>query len=335
MSFRADSALPLLGSSIATPLAAVWVTDFLNAAYYARRPDERSVADLRLAHGILRTRASRLAGGRRLGARDLAAFHSAFGRDRLAGRGRLNASSLLAGGARLVGEWFPGAWADSQRRAHGIAFETRAQREQFDPSSRRHARPGRLTPPRQPLERQHVATYEPVPLADAGEALKFLSDPARWPDMASDRGRFTALRSGGLEGQTFEIELNVGPAARLPVFIRAYVTCTRVLTPGTELTALLAALTSHAPELAASGRPEALVELTTHARHPLGAATSRLLITSGADGATICDIGAWDPLPRHLQLAYDRGGGLAQAEFWSPQPAAASMLAQLAALTAR
>ena len=335
MGFRADSALPLLGSSIATPLAAGWVTDFLNAAYYARRPDERSVGDLRLAHGILRTRASRLAGGRRLGGRDLAAFHRAFGRDRLAAHGLLDASSLLAGGARLLGEWFPEAWADPQRRAHGIAFETRAQRDQFDPSSLRHVRPGRLTPPRQPLERQHVTTYEPVPLTDAAVTLRFLSDPARWPDMASDRGRFTALRPGGLEGQTFEIELNVGPAERLPVFIRAYVTCTRVLTPGSELAALLAALTSRVPELAEGGKPEALIELTTHARHPLGAAHSRLLIANGADGATIRDIGAWDPLPRHLQLAYDRGGGLAQREFWSPEPVAASMLAQLAALTAR
>ena len=38
------------GSSIAGPTAAVWVTDFLNAAYYVPRPPRAvDVADLRLA----------------------------------------------------------------------------------------------------------------------------------------------------------------------------------------------------------------------------------------------------------------------------------------------
>ena len=334
MSPRTDPSLPLPGSSIATPLAAAWVTDFLNAAYYAREPAERTVADLRLAHGILTTKASRLEAGRRLGVRDLVSFHGAFGSHRLAARGRLDRASLLDGGAALLGDWFPGAWEDVRRRAHGIAFETVEERERFDPASRRHARPGRLTPPRTPLAEQHVRAYEPVPLPNADAALRFLSDPARWPDMGSDRGRFTALRPGGLAGQTFEIELNVGPATRLPAFIRAYVTCTRVLQPGAELDDLIATLAEYAPELASSGTPVALVELTTHARHPLGAAISRLLIAEGAHGATIRDIGCWDTLPRHLQLAYDNGGGVAQAEFWEPAPAHASMLAQLAAVTA-
>jgi hypothetical protein len=334
MSLRADTSLPLPGSSIATPLASGWVTDFLNAAYYARRPDERAVADLRLAHGILATRASGLPAGRRLGARDLAAFHRAFGRRRFAARGRLDSAALLAGGAALLGDWFPAAWEDERRRAHGIAFETEEQRERFDPASRRHAAPGRLTPPRTPFERQNVLSYEPVPLPSAERALAFLSDPQRWPDMGCARGRFTALRSGGLEGQTFEIELNVGPAARLPAFIRAYVTCTAVLAPGKELDELLASLATRSPELAGCGTPVALVALTTHARHPLGAAVSRLLITSGSDGAAIRDVGVWDPLPLHLQGAYTHGGHLAQVEFWSPQPAAASMLAQLALVTA-
>ena len=334
MSPRADSSLPLPGSSIATPLASGWVTDFLNAAYYARRRDERTVADLRLAHGILATRASGHPAGRRLGARDLAAFHRAFGRHRFAGRGRLDSSALLAGAAALLGDWFPGAWADDRRRAHGIAFETEAQRERFDPASRHHARPGRLTPPRAPLARQNVLTYEPVPLPSADAALAFLSDPARWPDIGCDRGRFTALRAGGLEGQTFEIELNVGPAARLPTFIRAYVTCTGVLAPGAALDELLASFTTHAPELAGNGTPVALVELTTHARHPLGAAISRLLITNDGHGAAIRDIGVWDPLPLHLQQAYSHGGHGAQVEFWSREPAASSMLAQLALVTA-
>ena len=334
MSPRADASLPLPGSSIATPLAAGWVTDFLNAAYYARRPEERDVADLRLAHGILTTRANGLTAGRRLGARDLPAFHRAFGGRRRAARGRLDHDALMSGGAMLLGEWFPGAWADDRRRAHGIAFQTEEQRIAFDPASRRHARPGRLTQSRVPLEQQSVATYEPVALPSAENAMRFLADPARWPDMACDRGRFIAVRSGGLQGQTFEIELNVGPVERLPTLIRAYVTCTRVLKPGAELDELLAALTARAPELSDGGAPVALVELTTHARHPLGAATSRLLISRGPAGAQIRDIGCWDPLPLHLHQAHERGGHAAQVEFWGPDRPAGSMLAQLAAATA-
>ena len=333
MSPSVDSSLPLPGSSLATPLAAGWVTDFLNAAYYARPAGERAVADLRLAHGILATRASLLTRGRRLGVRDLTAFHRAFGRKRLADRGRLDGEALLAGGAALLGDWFPGAWADEGRRAHGIAFETPEARAAYAPESRSHARPGRLTPPRRPLAEQHVTTYEPVPLSSAEAALHFLSDPARWPDMASDRGRFTALRSCGLEGQTFEIELNVGPAARLPAFIRAYVTCTRVYAPGAELDGLSTALAAEAPALDGSGAPVALVELTTHARHPLGAAISRLLISETAGGAQIRDVGCWDPLPLHLASAFELGGRTAQAEFWEPEPESASMLAQLALVT--
>jgi hypothetical protein len=45
----------MTGSSIAGPTAALWVTDFLNAAYYARDRGERSLDDLRLARSILTT----------------------------------------------------------------------------------------------------------------------------------------------------------------------------------------------------------------------------------------------------------------------------------------
>ena len=43
----------LAGSSIVTPPAAGWVTDFLNAAYYRRAAGERRVDDLRLAASIV------------------------------------------------------------------------------------------------------------------------------------------------------------------------------------------------------------------------------------------------------------------------------------------
>lgn len=331
---RRDRSLPPSGSSIATPLAFPWVTDFLNAAYYARDPSERAVADLRLAHGILTTRWSTHP-HRRLGARDLRHFHAAFGRRRFPS-GQLDRDELLAGAAVLLGDWFPDAWHDDARRAHGIAFATVAERERFDPAARAHAhaRIGPLTPPRQSAERQFLLTYRPVRLASAEAALRFLADPARWPDMGSALGRFTAVRPGGLEGQTFEIELEVGPAERLPAFVRAYVTCTAVLEPGPELDSLVDSLAARLPELADAGEARALVELTTHARHPLGAAISRLLIATGPDGDTIRDIGCWDPLPFVLQQAYDRGGHAAQVDFWGPDQPESSMLAQLAAIVA-
>ena len=44
-------------------------------------------------------------------------------------------------------------------------------------------------------------------------------------------------------------------------------------------------------------------------------------------------MGAWDPLPPHLDAAYRAAGREAQHQFWGPAPAARSMLAQLALAT--
>src|SRR5918911_4589207 len=109
------------GASIAAPGAAAWITDFLNAAYYARPADVRDVEDLRLANCVLTTFWARR-GGRRLGIRDLPAFHRAFGAERARAFALLDREALLAGGGRLLGDWFADAYADPRRRAHGIAF---------------------------------------------------------------------------------------------------------------------------------------------------------------------------------------------------------------------
>jgi hypothetical protein len=145
----------MAGSSIAAPGAIAWVTDFLNAAYYARDDDER--------------------------------------------------------------------------RAYGVGFPTVAERRAFRPERRlEDAALGPLTPPLRSPEEQDWSTYDPVTLPNPDGALSFLAQPERWPDIGCANGRFTPLRSTGLAGQTFEIEVVAEPAPRSPVFTRGYVTCTEL-----------------------------------------------------------------------------------------------------------
>jgi hypothetical protein len=337
----------MAGCSIATPAAAGWVTDFLNAAYHARPEAQRDPADLRLAYGVLTTRWANLP-DRRLGAGDVVALHRAYARLRLRGRGRLDRESLLIGASTLIGDWFEDAWADERRRAHGIAFPTSTARDAFTPERRlRHAALGPLTPPTMTPDKQHWATYDSVALPDPEAALRLLGQPARWPDIASAAGRFTALRPGGLLGQTFEIEVIAKPAPRSPVFTRGYVTCTTAHIPTAEsgqadLQNAVAELNdryqagasaSARPILPSDAQPLALVILTTHDGHFLGPALSHLLVWRDARGAWIRDVGAWDHLAPHLAAAYRLAGRAAQQTFWGPTPPPRSMLAQLAAVS--
>jgi hypothetical protein len=328
----------MAGSSIATPTAAGWITDFLNAVYYARRRSKRDVSDLRLAHTILATRWAQ-SGGRRLGARDLGAFHRAFGSARLRHLGRLDRTALLEGGARLLGDWFPEAALDPARRAHGVAFPTVSERREFDPAlRRRRAALRELTPPLRPTAQRSWATYPPVELPDPDAALAFLRRPERWPDMGSAGGRFTALARGGLRGQTFEILVVAQPMARALVATRGYVTCTAFHRSGARLERRASELDSALREygeqgaeaLPAGASPIALIELTTHAAHFMGRAISHLLVFEAGGAAFVRDVGCWDPLPRHLKATYAAGGHAAQLAFWGPEPEEASMLAQLA-----
>src|SRR3712207_5261631 len=125
------------GSSIAAPGAVGWITDFLNAAYFARPAGGREVDDLRLAFAILTTRWHQR-GHARLGARDVMAFHRAFGPQRLraAPRLTLGRDALLEGGGRLLGDWFPGCCSDPALRGHGIVFPAEGERAAFDPTVR-------------------------------------------------------------------------------------------------------------------------------------------------------------------------------------------------------
>jgi hypothetical protein len=333
----------MAGSSIAAPGAIAWVTDFLNAAYYAQAGDERDVDDLRLAHGIINTRWARRE-RRRLGALDVLALNRAYGMLRLRRRGRLDREALREGARRLIGDWFPDAWEDDERRAYGIGFPAVAERRAFRPERRlEDAALGPLTPPLRSPDEQEWSTYDPVALPNPDVALSFLAQPERWPDIGCANGRFTPLRSTGLDGQTFEIEVAAEPAPRSPVFTRGYVTCTELHLEGERLAAATAELSERyragagaaaRPLLPDGAEPLALIVLTTHEGHFLGRARSHLLVWRDGSGAWIRDVGGWDPLPSHLAAAHRAEGREAQQQFWGPEPKERSMLAQLALVTA-
>lgn len=141
----------MAGSSIAAPDAAGWVTDFLNVAYYAVAPERRDLDDLRLAFAIVTTQWHR-SGHARLRAHDVLYIHRAFGRDRFLDarrtpRGQLGRAQLLGGAARLLGDWFPDAYADQARRGWKIPFETVAQRDATSPEGAPASCPARPADP--------------------------------------------------------------------------------------------------------------------------------------------------------------------------------------------
>jgi hypothetical protein len=341
----------MAGSSIAGRDAAVWVTDFLNAAYYRRRPEGRDVDDLRLAFCTLTTYWYRKDGRRRLHITDLPAFHLAFGKDRLSSddssRGTLNRSELLDGASRLLGDWFPAAYADDARRAWGIAFESVADRDAYDPAYRMAlARVGQLTPERAPAAERTWHTYPQVAMPSVEGVVAALTAPERWPDFASEIGRFTPLRAGGLDGQIFEIEVAAGTDSGRPIFTRGYITITKLLTSAQpdelagwvrSLEEGLARYGEHEPPALPPGG-EALVgfDLTTHQGHFMGNGHNRLLLYTHEGTAWVRAAGTWDPMPWHIEQTYRIAGREAQHAFWGEgNVLAQSMLHQLALQVAR
>jgi hypothetical protein len=336
----------MTGSSIAGRDAAAWVTDFLNAAYYRRAVDEREVDDMRLAFTILTTYWYRTKPDSRLRVTDLRAFHKAFGSDRFdtseSTRGTLSRDQLLAGGARLLGDWFPEAYADDARRGWGIAFPTADEKAGYEPERRmKLARLGELTPESKPVEEQVWHTYPPVAMPSAEGVVAALTKPETWPDYASEIGRFTPLRSCGLAGQTFEIEVAAGTDSGRPVFTRGYVTITDLVTPDDPeaLQKWVAGLEyglehygkdeQHAvPE---GATPVVGFDLTTHQGHFMGAGHNRLLLYTHDGQAWVRAAGTWDPMPWHLDKAYRIAGQEAQHAFWGQgNVERLSMLHQLA-----
>lgn len=332
------------GWSIAGPTAAGWTTDFLNAAYFRRPAGVRQVDDLRLAFAILTT-FWHLHGHRPLHGLDVAPFHRAFGVDRffdrsVSARGTLDRRQLMEGAARLIGDWFPDAYADDARRGWGIAFPTEDAKAAYVPEQRlRHARVGPLTPPEAVGKDQTWHTYPAVRVPDADAVLASLARPETWPDYASEIGRFTPLRSGGLQDQTFEIEVVGHPTRRTPMFLRAYVTVTRALTSEQpdELRTWVDEVNDgldrfgrdEPPAVPDGAEPMLGVDLTTHEGHFLGRARNRLILYRDGDGAFLRAAGTWDPLRWDLAQLYQRVGYASQHAIWGATVPEQSMLHQV------
>jgi hypothetical protein len=336
----------MTGSSICGRDAAPWVTDFLNAAYYRRPAGERDVDDLRAAFSVLTTYWYRKPGRKRLRATDLTAFHRAFGAHRFdtadSARGTLSREQLDAGAHRLLGDWFVDAYADDARRGWGIAFPTREEKAAYDHAWRmRLAGLGPVTPEHAPLSEQVWHTYPPVLMPSAEGVIAALTAPETWPDYASEIGRFTPVRPGGLDGQTFEIEVAAGTAAGWPMFTRGYVTITRLVTPA-DPAALRAYFEAMDTGMRAYGHEEPSVlpdgaeplvgfDLTTHAGHFMGAGHNRLVLYTHEGQAWVRAAGTWDPMPWHIDQAYRIAGREAQHAFWGQgNIATQSLLHQLA-----
>ena len=336
----------MTGSSIASRDAAVWVTDFLNAAYYRRPVADRDVDDLRLAFAILTTFWYRRKSPRRLRITDVRAFHTAYGGRRFdtdqVGRGLLTRSQLLDGATKLLGDWFPDAYADDARRGWGVAFPTVEERAAYEPERRMAlAKLGELTPESAPPEQQTWHTYPPVEMPSVEAVVAALTRPETWPDYASEVGRFTPLRAGGLAGQTFEIDVAMGTQSGRPVFTRGYVTITQLVTPEdlpaleryfSDLEAGLARYGEDEPRaVPEGGAPVVGFDLTTHKNHFMGAGHNRLILYTHDGRAWVRAAGTWDPMPWHVERSYRVAGRAAQHAFWGQGDVdRLSMLHQLA-----
>jgi hypothetical protein len=300
---------------------------------------------MRLAFSILTTFWYGKPGHKRLHASDLVAFHRAFGAHRFDNsesvRGALSREQLLAGAGALIGGWFADAYADDSRRGWGIAFATVEDREAYDPEVRLAlARVGRLTPEQAPLSEQIWHTYPPVSMPSADAVIAALTAPETWPDFASEIGRFTPLRPGGLAGQVFEIEVAAGTGAGWPMFTRGYVTINRLVTADDPVAlreyfdAVEQGMRDYGHDepsiLPYAAKPLVGFDLTTHAGHFMGSGRNRLMLYTHDGGVWVRAAGTWDPMPWHIDQAYRIAGREAQHAFWGQGDVVAqSMLHQL------
>jgi len=178
-----------------------------------------------------------------------------------------------------------------------------------------------------------------MPSADG--VIAALTAPETWPDYASEIGRFTPLRRGGLDDQVFEIEVAAGTGAGWPMFTRGYVTISRLVTPDDPVAlrayfdAVELGMRDHGRDersvLPYAAKPLVGFDLTTHAGHFMGSGHNRLLLYTHDGRAWVRAAGTWDPMPWHIDQAYRVAGREAQHAFWGDGDVAAqSMLHQLA-----
>ena len=340
----------MAGSSIAGRSAVDWVTHFLNASYYGVPRESRDLAHLRVAWAVLTTYWHQLDGGP-LGARHVRRFHQSFRAARSPEgsrypRGLLDRNQLEGGAVRLLGDWFAEALADPERIGRGVVYQTSAERASYQPEVRqRAARLGPLSPPAAAPSEQTWHTYPPVPIPRVDDLVAVLEASDTWSHFPTDVSRFTALRSGPLQGQTFEIEAIAELARHAPMLTRGYVTVTRVLDRsqpdalGEQVAAMsanLARMPHDEPAVLPPGaRPTHLIELTTHEGHFLGRARNYLILFETDERAYMRTVGNWDPMPWYVRLSYGYKGADAQRTFWGLESPEHSMLRQFARAAAR
>ena len=314
----------MTGSSIAGRDAAAWITDFLNAAYY-RRP----VASATSTTCAWRSRPDHLLVPQ--GAGPPAARHRPA---RLPSRVRRRPLRARAAGstARRSSAARRRCSATGSRRptptTRGAAGASRSRRSRNASATTRPAsswrKLGALTAESAP-RRSSLAHVPAGRDARRDAVIDALTRPETWPDYASEIGRFTPLRPGGLRGQTFEIEVAAGTAPAAPVFTRGYVTITSLVTPDDPPRCATGSTRSR-PACRATARRAACVpegaeplvgfDLTTHAGHFMGAGHNRLMLYTHDGRAWVRAAGTWDPMPWHVDKAYQRAGREAQHAFW-------------------
>jgi hypothetical protein len=225
-----------------------------------------------------------------------------------------------------------------------VAFESLDERDAYRPEARlEHGSLAELSPPASAPSEETWLAYEPVEIPSVERAAAALRSPDAWQDYGSEIGRFTAVRTGGLERQTFEIEVVAEMVPHIPMFTRGYVTVTRILdrTDPPALDAYISDINATLVERCNQGAavPEGasvalVIELTTHRGHFIGNAISRLVLFEHSGRSYLRDVGSWDPMPWYIRIPYRIQGEKAQHAFWGMGTSRQSMLHQIALATA-
>ena len=175
-----------------------------------------------------------------------------------------------------------------------------------------------LTPPVLPPSDQVWHTYAPVRAASTEGVVALLTRPEVWPDFATELGRFTPLRPGGLAGQTFEIEIMTPFAPRFPAYTRGYVTITRLETADEPaglrewvdtLNEAMVRIGRDEPAVVPDGAtPLAGFDITTHEGHFMGSARNRLVLYEHEGASWLRAAGTWDEMPFRSTRPIDASG---------------------------